>query len=414
MLEDRGFSCGANVAEAYGMNDVSPASAELLVVGAGPVGLFAGLSAARAGIDTTIIDHRYRGFGRGYAALLHPSTIRLLIEAGVSERALAAGRKVSRVGLRVDGSERVVLELPAPALALSQSALEQALLAALRSTDVRVLSPCEGGVLREDGSGVEVRVVRRELVTFGSPAEYSDWQPVESFPLRAAFVIGADGYESRVRSALGIDVMKLGETESFAMFEVPADPAPSPDIELSFTESLSAVMLPLAEGRARFGFQLAEGLAEDPTPARLSALMHERTPWFEDGLRTVDWSSTIHFERQLARRFGNGRIWLAGDAAHVTSPLGAHSMNLGLAEAQDLVRRVAACLHTGAQLASLREYGSERQREWHKLLGYNVKFELLKHAPAWLRAYAPRIAPILPASGSDLKQLLDQLGLKVS
>lgn len=396
------------------MNDSGRASVELLIVGAGPVGLFAGLCAARAGIATTIIDHRYRGFGRGYAALLHPSSVRLLAEAGVSERALGAGRRLDRVGLRVDGSERLALELPAPALALSQSALEQALLAALRSSDVQVLSPCEGGVLREDGSGVEVRVVRRELVTLGSPAEYSDWQPVESFALRAAFVIGADGYDSRVRNALGIDVMKLGETESFAMFEVPADPPPSPDIELSLSDSLSAVMLPLAEGRARFGFQLASGLDEEPTPARLSALLRERTPWFDDRPRAVDWSSTIQFERQLARRFGSGRIWLAGDAAHVTSPLGAHSMNLGLAEAHDLVRRVHACLHGGAEVASLRQYGSERQREWHKLLGYNVKFELLPHAPAWLRAYAPRVAPILPASGSELKHLLEQLGLKVS
>jgi 2-polyprenyl-6-methoxyphenol hydroxylase-like FAD-dependent oxidoreductase len=396
------------------MNVFAPAAAELLVVGAGPVGLFAALSAARAGIDTTVIDHQYRGFGRGYAALLHPSTLRLLTEAGVPERALAAGRELSRVGLRVDGSERVVLELPAPAVALSQSALEQALLAALRATDVRILSPCEGGVLREDASGVEVRVVRRELVTLGSPGEYSDWQPVESFPLRAAFVIGADGYESRVRNALGIDVMKLGETESFAMFELAADPLPSSALELSFSDSLSAAMLPLAGGRARFGFQLATGLDEPPTAARLSALLRERTPWFDPSVRAVDWSSTIHFERRLARRFGQGRIWLAGDAAHVTSPLGAHSVNLGLAEAGDLVRRVAACLHDGAELASLREYGSERQREWHKLLGYNVKFELLEHAPRWLRAYAPRIAPVLPASGRELKHLLEQLGLKIS
>lgn len=396
------------------MNAFGPPSVELLVVGAGPVGLFAGLSAARAGIETTIIDHSYRGFGRGYAALLHPSTVRLLADAGVPESALAAGRRIHRIALRVDDTARMVLELPEPAVALSQSSLEQALLAALRSTGVEILSPCEGGVLREHGTGVDVRVVRRELVTLGSPADYSEWQPVESSTLRAAFVIGADGYDSRVRSALGIDVMKLGDTESFAMFEVPPDATTSPDIELSFSDSLASAVVPLAEGRARFGFQLASGLDREPTPERLSELVHERAPWFDDRLRRVDWSSTMHFERRLVRRFGNGRVWLAGDAAHVTSPLGAHSMNLGLAEAGDLVRRVHACLRYGAELGHLGQYGSERQREWHKLLGYNVKFELLPHAPPWLRRYAPRVAPMLPASGGELKCLLDQLGLTVS
>jgi 2-polyprenyl-6-methoxyphenol hydroxylase-like FAD-dependent oxidoreductase len=391
-----------------------PQSVELLVVGAGPVGLFAGLCAAQAGVDTMVIDHTYRGFGRGYATLLHPNTVRLLTEAGVPEHVFDGGREIEGIGLRVDGGERVRLKLPTPAVALSQSALEQALLNALRNTNVRVLAPCEGGALRQDASGVEVRIVRRELVTMGSPAEYSDWQPVESQTMRAAFVIGADGYDSRVRSSLGIDVAKLGETETFAMFEVPTHEGASPDIELGFSESLGSAIIPLAHERARLGFQIDSRLDEEPSPTRLHELIHTRVPWFKDGMRQVDWGSAIHFERRLVRRFGAGRVWLAGDAAHVTSPFGAHSMNLGLAEAHDLVQHVSCCLREQRDLSYLVQYGAERQREWHKLLGYHVKFDLLPHAPSWLAAYAPRISPILPASGADLKQLLEQLGLKVT
>jgi 2-polyprenyl-6-methoxyphenol hydroxylase-like FAD-dependent oxidoreductase len=396
------------------MNAPVQASVDLLVVGAGPVGLFAGLCAARAGIATTIIDHRYRGFGRGYATLLHPSTLGLLREEGVTESVLSTGQPIHGVGLRVEGSERTRLALPSPAVALGQSVLEEALLAALRTTNVRILAPCEGSAIRQDASGVDVRVVRRELVTLGSPADYSDWQPVESYTLRAGFVIGADGYESRVRTSLGIDVAKLGETESFALFEVPTQGPAASDVELAIADSLASAVVPLPGSRARLGFQLASRLDEAPSSARLQELAGTRTPWFAGDTRTVDWSSTMHFERRLVRRFGHGRVWLAGDAAHVTSPFGAQSMNLGLAEAHELVERVGACLGGRRDTSYLDQYGAERQREWHKLLGYHVKFELAPHAPRWLGDYASRIAPMLPASGADLRRLLEELGLGVS
>jgi 2-polyprenyl-6-methoxyphenol hydroxylase-like FAD-dependent oxidoreductase len=259
-----------------------------------------------------------------------------------------------------------------------------------------------------------VRVVRRELVTLGSPAAYSDWEPVDSSIVHADFVIGADGYDSRVRAALGIELAKLGETETFAMFEIPSHGDASPDIEIGFSSGLASAVVPLAGDRARLGFQIDSALDAEPDAARLHELLTARTPWFQDGMKQVDWSSVIHFERRLVRRFGVGRVWLAGDAAHVTSPFGAQSMNLGLSEASDVVQRMAACLNGKAGLEALTAYGSEHLREWHKLLGYNVQFDLLSNAPPWLAAHARRIASALPASGSDLKSLFHQIGLAVT
>jgi 2-polyprenyl-6-methoxyphenol hydroxylase-like FAD-dependent oxidoreductase len=261
---------------------------------------------------------------------------------------------------------------------------------------------------------VRVRVVRRELVTLGSPADYSDWAPVESYTVRADWVMGADGYDSRVRAAIGVDVAKLGETQTFAMFEVPSHAGASDAFELGFADGLASAVVPLANSRARLGFQLDSGLDGEPNAERLHHLILTRTPWFRHGMTEVDWSTVIQFERRLVRRFGGGRVWLAGDAAHVTSPFGAQSMNLGLAEASDLAARFHACLRKGRSLDSLHEYGSEHQREWHKLLGYHVKFDLLPHAPPWLAEHAREVSPVLPASGADLREILRQLGLKIS
>jgi 2-polyprenyl-6-methoxyphenol hydroxylase-like FAD-dependent oxidoreductase len=387
---------------------------ELLVVGAGPVGLCAALSAAREGLEVEVIDQTFHGFGRGYATLLHPATVRLLDSLGVGQRLRASGRELRGIAIHADGAPLARLELPAPALAVSQGALEAALLAAVREAGVTISSPCEASTLQQDASGVVVRVVRKELVTYGSPAEYSDWAPVESSVVRAGFVIGADGYESRVRMALGIDHAKLGDLETYAMFEVPAHDDPSSDVELGLQGGLGSAIVPLVDRRARLGFQIASGLAREPDVERLHELLAERAPWFKNGMNQVDFGAVVHFERRLVRRFGSGRVWLAGDAAHVTSPFGAQSMNLGLLEAEQFVSDIARCVRGKAGLDAVQEHGAERLREWHKLFGYNARFDLLSHAPTWLATYARRLAPMLPASGAELRNLLDQVGLKVS
>jgi 3-(3-hydroxy-phenyl)propionate hydroxylase len=226
-------------------------------------------------------------------------------------------------------------------------------------------------------------------------------------------VIGADGYDSRVRSALSIEAVDLGNTESFAMFECPSNVAPNSEMELGFDGELGALMLPLPGGRARWAFQINQRLDATADIGRLRTLIAERAPRHAGETEHVDWGTVIQFERRLARRFGKRRVWLAGDAAHVTSPLGGHSMNVGLLEARDLVQRVAESVRDKNGCASLERYGSEREREWHKLLGLNVQFDLLPHAPRWLAMHARRIVPALPASGADLAEMLGQIGLRL-
>ena len=396
------------------MTTIGNRSVQLLVVGAGPVGLFAGLSAARAGLEVEVIDQSFRGFGRGYATLLHPSSVRLLGEVGVLGPLQKVGREIHGVGLRVGDGPRAHVRLAAPALCVPQSALEGALLAAVREAGVEVNAPCEATTIKQVGAKVELRIVRRELETPGSSSEDSDWQAVDSSIVVADYVLGADGYDSRVRTALGIDTVTLGGTETFAMFEAPTQVGSSSDIEIAFSDEVATSIVPLANERARFGFQLTSRLDAEPDAHRLQELLVERAPWFQDRPSRVDWGSVVHFERRLVRRFGNGRVWLAGDAAHVTNPFGAQSMNVGLSEANDFVRRVAACTRGDSAVESLSEYGAMSERVWHKLFGYNVKFDVLSHAPPWLASHARSVSPTLPASGADLRDALQQLGLALT
>ena len=385
---------------------------QILVVGAGPVGLLAGLCAARRGIQVTLLEQNFRGYARGHATLLHPSSLRLLNEFGLSAQLLAEGRPVERVHVYIDGASAMQLDLPLPALTIPQSVFEEILLKAFRAEGAELRSPCEATLIGQNADRVQVRALRRELVAPGSPAQSGEWEPVESSTFEADFVIGADGYDSGVRTALGIETINAGATEMFAMFEGPQTSIES-SFDLAFASGLGSVALPLANRRTRWGFQLASEFSLTPDITHLRAFLSERAPWQHALPAEVEWGTVTHFERRLARPFGHGRVWLAGDAAHVTSPFGGQSMNGGLAEAYDLVGQMAACIAGAKSVAVLEQHGAVREREWHRLLGLNVQFDVLPHAPSWLAEQARRIVPALPASGQDLHALLEQLGLAV-
>jgi 2-polyprenyl-6-methoxyphenol hydroxylase-like FAD-dependent oxidoreductase len=381
----------------------TPESVELLVVGAGPVGLFAGLCAAREGLDVLVVDHVLRGQCVGHAALLHAEALTLLDDADLVARLRALGNPVESVAIHIDGEVVAHVALPAPVLAVPQTTLTEVLTDALLGHGAEIRAPLQMTTLRQEPTRVEVQLAPSKLES----------ELAEASTVRASFVIGADGYDSRTRRAVGIENVKLGQTESFAMFEFSGGGASAKDVHLCYESGLAGMMLPLAGQRVRWGFQLAEGLHEPADLGRLRGLLAKRAPWFDAETDRLDWGTVTQFERRLARRFGKGRVWLAGDAAHVTSPFGGHSMNVGLLEANDLVNCIIESSMTG-RLGSLERYELERQREWHKLLGVNVSFHLLPHAAPWLQEHARRVVPALPASGKDLSEVLERLGLELS
>lgn len=389
-------------------------SVQVLVVGAGPVGLFAALSAARRGLQVLVIDCVWRGYASGHASLLHAGFLELLDDGPLRSRLRAEGHLLDRVELDIDGSEVALCELPAPAMVIPQRALEEALYAELRSMGVEIRSAHQAATVEQQGTHVDVRVLRRELVTSGSPALRSEWEPVESMLVQADFVIGADGYDSRVRAALGIEVVDFGGVESFAMFEGVAHRPARASAQLLFNDGLGGLCLPLASEKCRYGLQLGDHLDAVPNLELLQSLLSSRPPVKPEEVERVDWSTVIHFERRLARSFGRNRVWLAGDAAHVTSPFGGQSMNVGLQEADRLAERIADALRGRNGHGGLEAYSAEFEREWHKLFGVNVRFDLAPNAPRWLSTYARRIVPALPASGADLEKILAQLGLRLN
>jgi len=383
---------------------------QVLVVGGGPVGLFAALCAVDRGLNVTVVERGFRGYARGHATVLHPSSVRLLAGFGLSAKLFEQGHAVDYVELYDRKELLSTLELSSPALCVPQSVIEEQLLKALHERDVDVRAPCEVSSLTQDESGVRAHVVRRELATLGSPEREADWRAVEHYPVHASFVLAADGRNSFVRGELGIDSLQVGPKETFAMFDGPYS-APGNAIQLSFSGGLGAAVLPLSNGR-RWGFELPAESSLVPDVAHLRSLVCERAAWQEELPEAVTWSTIAHFDRRLARPFGRGRVWLAGDAAHATSPFGGQSVNGGLAEAHELVTHMADCIAGKEALEVLGLVAARREREWKRVLGF-AQLDARPKTASWVLEHARRLAPALPASGQDLHSLLDQLGVAI-
>jgi len=380
---------------------------QLLVAGGGPVGLFAALCAARRGLDVTVIERSFRGTPRGHTTLLHPSSLRLLEELGLSPLLLREGQLIEEIQLRV-GSSGQRLRLPYPALAMTQSLFEEMLLKALRSAEVDVRATCEVTGLTRDGQDVGIEVVRREQVKASAHPELEEWETADSTLIRSSFVLAADGRHSHIRDLLGIGAAK-GNAERFAMFEF--SHARSFDPQLVVLGEQMHSLAPLANGRARCSFQLDLATRPEADLALLRRLRAECAPWFPEQPTELDWSGIVDFSPMVAGAAGNGRVWLVGDAAHTTSPLGVQSMNRGLTEAHALVEEMCIGARDGT-CARLEVVGPALRETWLRELGSQANFELLPHAPSWLAGYAPRVAAALPLSGPDLWAVLQQLGVR--
>ncbi len=389
---------------------------DALVVGAGPVGLFGAICLAEHGIDVQLADKDQRGAARAFGLALHGSTLALLDRYGLADPLIAEGNRVERLGLWVGDERRAEVELtggsgPFPfVLTVPQSSLEQVLRDELKRRKIRTHWSHKLMQLTPDGDVVNAQVAKMDQVSTGYPIARTEWVVDRVFDVRASFVIGADGFHSGVRGALGIDYREVGSTEVFAVFEFPESTAPRGECRIVLGRETHNVHWPLPNDGGRWSFQVPLSGDERPDLEQFRSLLHRRAPWYEGVPQSIQWSSLIRFDRRLASSAGRERTWLAGDAIHLTSPVGIQSMNVGLREAHELAANASDVIKGGAQVGTLQAYGDDRTSEWRRLLGLVGNLRPTADVPALDGEQARRVMPCLPASGEELARLMAQIG----
>ncbi|GAA3079567.1 FAD-dependent oxidoreductase [Streptomyces roseofulvus] len=345
---------------------------DVVISGAGPTGLVLALDLARRGVRTLLLERADGLFPGSRGKGLQPRSLEVLDDLGVLPGVLAAGGPYPRM-LAWEGTERrgewdmvprsePTEQVPyANTLLIPQSRTQELLYERLTALGggVRFGTALTG--LRQDHAGVAVELSTGETV-------------------RAAYLVGADGGRSTVRRALGVGM--TGET---------VDPRPMLVADVRIVPGTVADRDHWHVWRAPDGgvalcplpgddtlFQLAaifeDRTAEvDTTPAGVRALLAARTPLDGDRITDVPWASDYRARAALADRFREGRVFLAGDAAHVHSPAGGQGLNTGVQDAYNLGWKLAQVLLHGAPAALLDSYEAERRPVAADVLGLSTR-----------------------------------------
>jgi 2-polyprenyl-6-methoxyphenol hydroxylase-like FAD-dependent oxidoreductase len=410
---------------------------EVIVVGAGPVGLFTALCLARRGVDVQIVDEAPRTAMHSYALALHGDSLSLLQEHGLADEVIDASYRVNTVGLYDKADRRAqmrLVDLPQPhpfVAVMRQDVLEGLLERALKQAGVKILWNHRASRFLDHADNVQVTVDRMVKESVGYAVSHTEWMVGSTKEMPVAFVIGADGHRSLVRRQHEIDFPECAKPQQFAVFEFETDADLHHEMRLVLEPGSTNVLWPLPDGFCRFSFEI--GAAALPADTRmkdrlaidlgamrfpvlgedfLRQLIQERAPWFEGSIGEIRWRMAVRFERRMAEKFGDGRVWLVGDAGHITGPVGGQSMNVGLREADQLAKTIGGILRDGAPLERLATYAAQRRDEWRGLLGLEGGLEAGGDADAWVRDYVDRLLPCIPGSGETLSRLVAQLGIE--
>jgi len=390
---------------------------EVLVVGAGPVGLVAALFLQRHGIRVEVVDTHQRTTQHSYALAIHPRTLRILEEAGLADALINAGRKLTKVAYYEGRERRAEIDYSRLAsthpylLVVRQSLLERTTEEALQRKNLKVLWRHRLQGLAVEDATIRAEVATLDQVATGYPVARTEWLVVRSETLRPAYVIGADGYDSAVRRMAGIEMAEHSAAQVFSIYEIEATGELPAEARVIVDPELTSVYWPLEKGRCRWGFQIRNAAAHEASMERLEQLIAARAPWCTARPTQIYWSTLGSFESLLARSFGMGGVWLAGDAAHQAPPVAVHSMNSGLLEARELASRISQIQRAAGAPSLLEQFASETHETWVRLLDADRVVRAFPGADPWVRQNGARILACMPASGVELEPLLPQIGL---
>ncbi|MBI1385617.1 MAG: FAD-dependent oxidoreductase [Rhizobiales bacterium] len=346
-----------------------PAKA-VTIIGAGPTGLSAALALATRGVTVTVLERNGESVKQSRAVALNRASLEHLATVGASAAILARAARPERVRMYDDGRLLAVVTLPRTRkgqpiiVALPQSSTEAILVERLRELGIAVhwrTMACEI-VERDDGVTV-VAETPTGLVSFCSD-----------------YVLGADGSHSLTRCTLGLSFEGKAYPGDWQLFDAVLD-WPWPDCEAAAffgADGAPMFMITLGDGRHRI-----IGVGPE-LEARAAAFV---------GIGEISWRNDFTLAERRVRSYGRGRLWLAGDAAHVHSPVGGQGMNLGIDDAFDFAESLVAGDFAG--------YERRRIAKARRVMGFvDFGFGLITARSPSKRAARNTIIRVAAASGA--------------
>jgi 2-polyprenyl-6-methoxyphenol hydroxylase-like FAD-dependent oxidoreductase len=327
--------------------------ADVIVVGAGPTGLTLACGLQAAGIAVRVLDKATGPAVTSRALGLQPRGVEVLERVGALGELPGRAIPIREVVVTVEGRQLARLQIGLsmerlggrPGLVMSQADIE----GALRER------------LSELGGTVEWG---RTAVSLATDADRVSVQLDDGSEVVVGWVVGADGAHSAVRKALDVGFPGVPLVERFLLADVHATlerPRDAASVWLRGNKLLAAFPLPGHDLWRLMSPSTTEG-PEDPAADEIVDYLAARLAEEAGGaVRSVEWTSTFRIHRRLANTYRSGRVLLAGDAAHIHSPLGGQGMNTGIGDAENLAWKLALVISDRASESLLDTYEAERR-----------------------------------------------------
>ena len=323
---------------------------DVLVVGAGPTGLVLAAELLRRGVRVRVIDKLAAPTPHSRALGVHARTLEILDDLGVADALIDRGLRI--VGTQMRTATTVLAKLDFDdldtrfpfMLCVSQVETEAVLRDHLASL---------GGTIDRE----------RELVSFverDGGIDATLRTPGGDEQVRASWIVGCDGAHSTVRHALGIAFAGHAYEDAFALAEVRVGwDAPTDHANVFLAEDGVAAIFPIRGERWRVIATATPELGDPPALAAVQAIV-ERRAGRALPMHDAAWLTTFRINCRQVERYRHGRAFLAGDAAHVHSPIGGQGMNTGIQDAHNLAWKLALVASGAAADALLDSYTAER------------------------------------------------------
>lgn len=323
---------------------------DVLIAGAGPVGLFLANECARRGLRFRIIEEQPGQSAHSKALAIFPRTLEVFDMAGLVAPFLEHANRVTSVA--INSRERCLAQIPfePPETPYSfvamvpQNITESLLVEELRKKGGHVEYETSFVSAQQQDDGVTVSLQQKN-----APAT-----------LHASFVIGCDGAHSKVRQGLNVPLEGGDYRPDFMLADIETNEfRPASEMLLCPNQLGPVALFPMSATRWRMIVALEQPEGDAPTLSLVQKLLDERAP---AGIlaRTLHWSSYFRIHHRHAARLRDQRIFIAGDAAHIHSPFGGQGMNTGLHDVWNLVWKLDLFLRGHGNQLILDSYAAER------------------------------------------------------
>ncbi|MFJ9690074.1 FAD-dependent monooxygenase [Streptomyces bacillaris] len=411
-------------------------STDVLVVGAGPVGLMLAAELRRAGASCRIVDRLPARLPYARAVGVQPRTLELFDRMGLVRDVLDAavpmrGQLTYENGVALGRIDLVLPpEVPYGFAALPQYETERVLEEHLGRYGTGIERSTELLAFAQDPAGVTSR-----LATASGAEE----------EVRSRYLVGCDGAHSLVRKALGLAFEGGAFPEEYMLADVEVGWGLEPGYGVrsmhraedgTVDDLLVCIPLP-GKGRYRMSMLVPPELsaARGPGPSAGDGVAHGleggTAPALGDIQKVLDrlspepvtasalrWSSVFRISHRLVDRYGEGRVFVAGDAAHIHPPTGAQGMNTGVQDACNLAWKLALALGDAGHPRLLPSYDAERRPVGEEVVGRTVRHAaegvqadrsdpetLMLRQAQLLVGYreSPLVTPLPPEDGAPLR-----------